>query len=148
MGVGPNYVLDKGLLATGATAFAVGEIGKVVVGSGSFSTTANSVSRATVATTNATAGELLVVVMEDLDTVRLATAKAFIGCRFLGVARVQAGAAVTALSYVTNDGTARAVAVTKAIAGAIPTQVLGIALTGAAAAGAHIDVLLTPGASF
>lgn len=147
MGVGPNYVLDKGLLATGATAFALGEIGKAVVGTGAFVTTANAVSRATTATTNATAGELLVVIMEDLDTVRLGTGKAFIDCRFLGIARVQLGATVTALSYVTNDATARAIAVTKAIAGAIPTQCLGIALTGGTV-GQHVDVLLTPGASF
>lgn len=148
MGVGPNFVLDKPFLATGATAYARAEIAKVQVGSGTFAAVGNAIARATTATTNAVAGELLVVVMEDLDTTRLATAKAVLNCRVLGIARVKAGAAVTALTYVTNDATARAVSVTKAAAGAVPIQVLGIALTGATAAGQEIDVLLTPGASF
>lgn len=148
MGVGQNYVLDKGYLATGATAYATGEIAKATAGSGAFASTLNTVARATTATTNATAAELLVVVMEDLDTVRLGTGKAFINCAILGLARVQVGASVTAGSYVTNDATARAVPVTKATAGAIPTQCLGIAMTGNTTVGGFIDVLLTPGASF
>lgn len=147
MGVGPNYVLDKGFLATGATAYVFGEIVKVVVGTGSFSTTMNSVVRNTTATVLTTADTMLGVVQEDLDTVRLATGKAEVGVRLLGISRVQVGAAVTAGKYVTNDTTARAVAVTKAIAGAQPVPVLGYALTGATAAGQFIDVLLTPGAS-
>lgn len=147
MGVGPNYVLDKGFLATGATAYALGEIGKATLGSGTFGSTVNSVARATTATTLTTAAELLVVVMEDLDTVRLATTKAFIDCRILGIARVQCGATVVGGNYVTNDATARAVQVTRAIAGAQPTQCLGFALSGGTV-GQHIDVLLTPGASF
>lgn len=147
MGVGPNYVLDKGFLATGATAYAFGEIVKVVVGTGTFSTTANAVSRATTATVLGTASELLAVAQEDLDAVRLATGKAFIDCRLLGIARVQCGATVVALDHVTNDATARAISITKAAGGAVPVQQLGIALSGGTV-GQHIDVLLTPGASF
>lgn len=144
MGVGPNYVLDKGLLATGSTAYAQGEIGVVTVGSGTMSSVANSVARAT------TAGEdtLMVVIQEDLDTDRLGTGKAFIDCRLLGIARVLTGGAVAALDRVTNDATARAVTAGQAAAGAQPANVLGIALTTATAAGQFIDVLLTPGASF
>lgn len=147
MGVGPNYVLSKGFLATGSTAYAVGEVAKAAVGSAPFDKTLNTVARATSATTNGTAAELLVVVMEDLDTVRLATTKAFINCQILGIARVQCGATVTAGSYVTNDATARVINVSKAGAGAVPIQVLGLALTGNTV-GLHVDVLLTPGSSF
>lgn len=148
MGMGANYVLDKGALATGATAYAQGEIGKLQANTGSLSTVLNAVARATTATTNATVAELLVVIQEDLDVIRLGFGKAIIDCRILGIARVQVGAAVTAGNFVTNDATARAIAVTKAIAGAVPTQVLGFALSGAAAAGQQIDVLLTPGMSY
>lgn len=147
MGVGPNYGLDKGLRATGATAYAAGEIGKMTVGSGVYAAIANDVARATTATTNAAASEVLVVIMEDLDAVRLATGKAFIDCRLYGIARVQCGATVAALDHVTNDATARAITVAKAAAGAVPIQCLGIALTGGTV-GQHIDVLVIPGMVF
>jgi len=96
MGVGQNYVLDKGFLATGGTAYATGEIAKVIAGAGGFSTTLNSVVRNTTLGVATTADTLWVVVMEDLDTVRLATGKAFINCSMLGLARVLVGASVTA----------------------------------------------------
>lgn len=147
MGVGPQYVLDKGFLATGATAYAFGEIVKLVVGIGNFTTTVNSVVRNTTATVLTTADTMLGVCQEDLDAVRLATGKAEIGVRLMGIARVQTGAAVTVGKFVTNDATARAIAVTKATAGAQPVPVLGYALTGATASGQFIDVLLTPGVS-
>lgn len=146
MGVGPNYVLDKAFLATGATAYATGEIGKVVVGTGSFTTTLNSVQRNTTLVVATTADTLLVAIGEDLDTVRLATGKAFINCRVMGIARVLCGATVTAGKYVTSDATARAINVTKAAAGAQPIPVLGYALTGNTV-GLPIDVLVTPGVS-
>lgn len=147
MGVGPNYVLDKPFLATGATAYAFGEIVKLIAGSGSFSTTANSVVRNTTATVLTTTDVTLAVAQEDLDTVRLATGKAFINCRLMGIARVQCGATVTVGDHVTNDATARAVKATRAAGGAQPIQILGIALSGGTV-GQHIDVLLTPGVSF
>ena len=146
MGVGPQYVLDKGFLATGATAYVFGEIVRAQAGA-VMTTTFNSIARATTATVLTTTAELLGVVQEDLDTVRLATGKAEIGVRLLGIARVLSGAAVTAGTFVTNDATARAVTVTKAAGGAQQTLLLGFALTGATAAGQYIDVLLTPGAS-
>ena len=137
MGVGPNYVLDKGHKATGATAYARGEIVTPT-------NTGLDVARAT------TAGVLtpLYVCMDDLDTVRLATGKAIIDCRMLGIARVLSGAAVTIWNRVTNDNTARAVNATRTAGGTQPVPVLGIALTAATAAGQEIDVLLTPGATW
>src|SRR6266496_1669149 len=137
MGVGQNYVLSKGFLATGATAYLTGEIGLAIVGGGSFTTTMNSVQRA-VAVSGDTG--LLVVIMEDLDTVRLATGKAFINCAIQGIVRVKCGATVVAGSRVRSDATSRAVNVARTVGGPVP--VLGIALTGNTV-GLDIDVLLT-----
>lgn len=141
MGVGQNYVLDKGFLATGATAYVAGNIGALAAGSGSFASTFNTVGLAGLNPTG-----LMVVVMEDLDTVRLATGKAFINCALSGLVRVKCGATVTAGSRVTSDATSRAV--NSAQTGTAPAKnVLGIALTGNTV-GLDIDVLLTPGAVF
>jgi hypothetical protein len=133
MGVGPNYVLDKGHLAQGATAYAFGEL--VVPG-----TVEQSVTRAT------TAGAMFAYVcQEDVDATRIATGKVFVDCRMLGIARVIAGAAVAKSAKLTNDTSARAVTQAGAVGSGAP--VLGIALTAAANAGDQIDVLLTPGAT-
>lgn len=133
MGVGPNYVLDKGFLAQGSTAYAFGE--GVVLG-----TVEQSVARATTALT---VPGFFGVVQEDLDTTRLATGKAFVGVRILGITRAIAGAAIAKGAILINDTSARVVTQ----AGAAGTPVVGIALTAASAAGDHIDVLLTPGAT-
>jgi len=128
MGVGPNYVLNKGLVATGSTAYKFGEL---VVQSGDGTKCAR-------ATTPAAA--VVFVAQEDLDTTRLATGKAVINIATLGMVRVLAGAAVAVGAKLANDATARAVT-----GGAAGTASFGIALTAATAAGQYIDVLLTPG---
>jgi hypothetical protein len=132
MGVGPNYGLGKGFLATGATAYAFGEL--VVPAAGE-----QSIVRATAA------GTFAFVCQEDLDTTRLATGKAFIGVQIAGIARVQAGAAVAKGSKLINDATARAIVQVGVVGSGAP--VIGIALSAAANAGDHIEVLLTPGAT-
>jgi len=134
MGVGPNYGLNKGFLATGATAYATGEI---------VTPTSTEAAVARAATANVTTP--LYVVMEDLDTTRLATGKAIVSCAMGGIVRVQAGAPVAINDRVTNDATARAIPRARTAAGAQLLPVLGIALTAAGAAGDHIDVQLTPG---
>ena len=126
MGVGPNYVLDKGFVATGATAYKFGEC-VALSGDGT------KVARAT------TAATLVGVCYEDLDTTRLATGKAVIEVRLMGIARVLSGAAVAVNALVTNDTTARAVTATAG------QPVLGKALTAATGAGEYIDVLLAVG---
>lgn len=128
MGVGPNYVLDKGLVATGATAYKFGEF-VALSGDGT------KCARAT------TANTAIGVCYEDLDTTRLATGKAVIEVRLLGIARVLSGDAVAVGARVSNDTTARAVTAT---AGA---SCHGVALTAATGAGEYIDVLLSPGAT-
>jgi hypothetical protein len=128
MGVGPNYVLDKGFVATGATAYKLGEL---VIPSGDGTKSA----RATTA-----GAQILGVNYEDCDATKIATGKAVLDTRILGIARVLAGAAVAVNQKVTNDTTARAVP-----GGAAGTVSFGVALTAATAAGQYIDVLLTPG---
>jgi hypothetical protein len=149
MGVGPNYALDKGFLATGATAYAQFEIVRLIVNpNASLNTVMNAIQRETAAVTNATANLMWGVVQEPLDAIKLGTGKAILGTRLMGISRVLTGAAVPLGRFVTSDATARAVAVTRATAGALPTPCLGYALTAASAAGQYIDVLLTPGEAY
>lgn len=132
-----DYVLDKGYIATGATAYVRGELATK-------DSTGKKVSRATVVDVLTQ----IVPVGEDLDTTRLATGKVVINCKVLGVARVLSGAAILVDARVTNDATARAVPRAQTAGGTAPKPVFGIALTPASAAGQEIDVLLTPGALF
>lgn len=83
------------------------------------------------------------ICQEDLDVTRLATGKAIIGVRVIGISRAIAGAAIAKDALLVNDTSARVVTQ----GGAAGTPVLGIALTAATNAGDHIDVLLTPGAT-
>jgi hypothetical protein len=133
MGVGPNYGLDKGFLAQGSTAYQFGEVVRP-------GTVEQSVIRGTVAMT---AAGFAGICQEDLDATRLATGKAIIGVRVLGISRAIAGAAILKDALLVNDTSARVVTQ----GGAAGTPVLGIALTAAANPGDHIDVLLTPGAT-
>lgn len=133
MGVGPNYVLDKGFKAEGSTAYAFGEV--VVPG-----TSEQSVVRATSAGVS-----FGFICQEDVDATRVQTGKVFLDARILGISRAIAGAAVAKGAKLTNDTSARVVTQAGIVGSGAP--VLGIALTAAANAGDHIDVLLTPGAT-
>jgi len=132
MGVGPNYVLDKGHLATGSTAYALGEL---VVASGDGTRCA----RATAA-----GSKVRGVCQETVEVAKVTTGKVVLDVRILGISRVLAGAAVAVEDRVTNDATARAVPV----AGTIGSkESFGVALTAATGPGQYIDVLMTPYAS-
>lgn len=128
MGVGPNYVLDKGFVATGVAAYKLGELVKLS-GDGT-----------KCAKTAAGTDQVLGVCQEDIDASKVTTGKAVIGVRLLGISRVLAGGVVTVGAKLTSDATNRAVT-----GGAAGTPSFGIALTAAGAAGEYIDVLLTPG---
>jgi hypothetical protein len=137
MGVGPNYVLAKGFLAQGSTAYGAGDL--VIAGS-----VEQSVARATSASTLVPLG----VCGEDIDVAKVLTGKAFINVNLLGIARVKCGAAVTKNSRITNDTSARGVAITRAAAGAQPQPCFGIALTATSNANEFFDMLITPGGTF
>jgi hypothetical protein len=133
---GPDHILDKGFVCTGSAAYAFGEA--VVQGS-----TNTSCARAT------SAGSLVLgVCQENVDAVKVTTGKASAGVRILGITRCIAGGAVARGARVTNDTNARAVAVTRAAAGAQPANVFGVALSPASQAGDTFDVLLTPANTF
>lgn len=130
MGVGPNYGLNKGMLAQGSTAYTFGEF--VTPG-----TVEQSVTRATTAD-----APLAFVCTESADAAKVQTGKLIIGCAFLGIVRVVCGAAVAKNDRITNNASAQGIKQTTA--GGV---VHGIALTATTAAGEHFDMLLTPGAT-
>lgn len=78
------------------------------------------------------------VVMENVDVAKVATGKAVVDVRVMGIARVTAGAAITIGAEVSTSTTG------KAITAATTSRVAGIALQAAAADNDQIDVLLTP----
>ena len=129
MGVGPNYVLNKGHVATGSTAYKFGEL---VTSSGDGTKCA----RATVA-----ASKLRGVCQEDIDAGKVTTGKAVIDIALLGIVRVLAGAPINVEDRLTNDSTARAVPVASSVG---LKESFGVALTAATAAGQFVDVLITP----
>jgi hypothetical protein len=133
MGVGPNYVLDKGHVATGSAAY---KAATLVVSAGDGTQIANV----------GTAGVVCRgVVMETCDVAKVTTGKAVLDVRMLGIARVIAGTggvSVDSKCTVSATGTAVKVGTTAATV----YNIVGIALT-AAAAGAQFDMLLTPGLS-
>jgi hypothetical protein len=133
---GPDHILDKGFTTTGSTAYAFGEA--IVQGS-----TNTSCARASVANSL-----VLGVCQENLDATKVTTGKAAANVRILGITRVIAGGAVARGARVANDVNARGVAQARAVAGAQPANVFGVALSPASQAGDTFDVLLTPGATF
>lgn len=136
MGVGPNYVLNKGFLAQGSVAYASGEL--VIAGSVEQS----------VAKAGATTLFPLGVCTEDIDIAKVSTNKAFVGVALLGIVRVKCGAAVAKNARITSDASARGVTITRAAAGAQPQPCFGIALTATSNANEFFDMLLTPGGSY
>lgn len=134
MGVGPNYVLDKGYLVQGVTGIVFGEL--AVEG-----TVEQSSLRA------GAAGDVIGVYQETVDAVRVTTGKVFAGVRLLGISRVLCGGVIAKGDRLAADGTARAVVSARSIAGAQPARVFGRAMT-AGTVGTYVDVLLTPGATY
>jgi hypothetical protein len=132
---GANYVLDKGFLATGGSvAYATGELVKFAA--------ASVLQPAQVVKTSSQGEAVLGVVTEDLDAAKVATGKAIVGVRLLGIAKVIIG---TAASVVLGSPlTAKATVATAELA-ATGDVVFGIAMQAPAADGDIIDVLLTPG---
>jgi hypothetical protein len=130
MGTGPNYVLDKGMLAQGVAAYVAARF--VQTG-----TVEQSVKLITAVNQRAVG-----VCQENVDATRVATGKVFVDTRLMGIARVEVGAvAITKDMRVAPDATG------KAIVSVAATCVAGVALS-AGQPGEHIDVLLTPGMPF
>jgi hypothetical protein len=139
---GPNYVLDKGFYVdAAATNVAFGRWCKFATGTTGDKVTTSAATAA--ANPPAVADFLVGVYQETLDAAKVATGKATIGVRMMGITRMVAGAAVTIGSRVTSDSTGRAIAAAPTAGQSFWSG--GIALTAAAAANDVIDVLLTPG---
>jgi len=129
---GANYVLDKGFTAlstynassvNGVQAFRLVKI-----------TAQDQIDLNVLATTIS-----IGVVQEDVDVAKVATGKAVVDVRILGISKVVAGAAISIGVEVMSDTSGRVItAVTAA------NRTVGLALQAAAAAGDIIDVLLVP----
>lgn len=134
MGQGPNYVLSKGFVAGGSSAYALGQVvtldGDQLV---NLAVTAND-------------SPIIGLVMEDVDAAKVATGKVVIGVAIMGIAKGLAGASVSRGDRLVNEVTTARV-ITQAGTDNVATPVLGIALEDAAD-GELFDVLLTPGNTF
>ena len=133
MGTGPNFVLDKGFIANGTTAYAVGEAVAI-------DTAVQSMKRATVV---ATATDVIMVCMEACDASKLTgnAGKVALRARMLGTARVKLGANATKGARMTNN--VSAAFVVQATAGG---PVAGVLLE-SGSTGDLVEMLLTPGAT-
>jgi hypothetical protein len=127
MGVGPNYVLDKGMLVQGSAAVVQGTLYQM-------GTVDQSVTPHTAVNQRAFG-----VAQENVDAARVATGKVFADFRVLGIARVICGAAVAKGARVSPDAAGKAIT---SVGSSIPA---GIALSATSNANEHLDVLLTPG---
>jgi Uncharacterized conserved protein (DUF2190) len=137
---GPNMVLDKGFkIAAAATNVEFGRFCKWNAG-----TTGDTVTTSAAPANPAVAADFIVgVYQETLDATKVATGKATLNVRMLGIARMRSGGAVPIGTPVTSDATGRAVS---ALAGTNLRWYSGIAMTAATGQDQFIDVLLTPGA--
>jgi hypothetical protein len=127
---GPNFVLDKGYVAAGAI-----NIYRAV----EIAPTAETVTQC-----NAVNDRVLGISQDEISAAD-ATNGRVANIRLLGISRCIAGAAIAAAgALVTIDASGRVV--TSPTAVGTVYAVVGVVLQTAAAAGDHVDVLLTPGA--
>jgi hypothetical protein len=130
--MGPNFILDKGFRVTTTTAskFRVCQLTDI-------EDSALATSGAQIPLGIYQEGPYE---QQDVDDGRIGQV------RILGISRAVAGAAIALNARLTVDGQGRVI--TAAPAAGVNVNVVGIALVDADQAGDHIDVLLTPGASF
>jgi hypothetical protein len=134
--MGPNYVLDKGFLVDASAVSADFKTARLVKYLAS-DTTGKTVTSFTAANVDAVG-----VLMETLDAAKVSTGKATVAVRMLGIARIEASAAIALGARVAATANGRIAT------GASTNPTVGIAMSTAAASGDHVDVLLTPGANF
>ena len=128
MSTGPNFVLDKGFLAQGSAAY---QYGQTVT----FGTVPQSCAAIAVANTY-----VLGICQENIDASRVATGKAFINVRMMGVSRALVGAAVVKGDPLTPDGTGRLIKQTTA-----GGKFYAVALEDQATVGGFTEVMLING---
>lgn len=131
-----QYVIDKGYLVDSAAVAADFKFARLCKFLAS-DTTGKTVTSFTAASVDAVG-----VIQETLDAAKISTGKATVGVRLLGIARIEASAAIAVGARVAATANGRIVT------GATTVPCVGIALTPAAAAGDHVEVLLTPAANF
>lgn len=127
--MGPNFVLDKG--------FKVGAASSATFGYACELNTADTTGGGVILA--AGTNRVLGVFQETLDAAKVATGKATVDVRIMGITRGVTNGVIAMNAPVFVDATGAFVA-----AGAAGTKQAGIALTASAGAGGVIDVLLTP----
>jgi len=127
---GPNFVLDKGYAAGGA----IRQFRCVELGASEVVTEANA------------ANDVVWGICQEEVSAGDATNGRVADIRLMGISRCIAGAAITIGARVTTDNQGRVVPSPVAV-GTVYPQV-GLACQAAAAAGDHVDVMLTPGVPF
>lgn len=127
---GPNYVLDKGFIVDAAATgvdFGLGVINDDTPGK-------------EVRLPSAANQVIFGVAQETIDDAKIATGKAVVNVRMLGITRAVAGAAITVRAEVTVTTAGKFIP-----AATTGHRVVGIALSPAAADNDHFNMLLTPG---
>ena len=141
-GAGSNFVLDKGylVLSTYNSSAAAGVL--------AFRCVAVHATTGTIDLNATATARNLGVVQENLDVAKVATGKAIVDVRLLGITKLRVAdtpGSIVIGSMVSASGTAgNSGGVKLAVATNIPIGVV-VGITGTIAAGDLIDVLLTPG---
>ena len=139
---GTDHLLSKGLLCTGNAAYVLGQCVVPVTGT---TLDPNQMVQATVAAGAALAGTPLGLCQENIDLVKVQTAKAYATVAIAGVAFGIAGGAIAMGAAVIPSGTTAGQLISATV-GTTGRPQVGVALSPATNAGDIFTVLLTPGA--
>lgn len=136
---GMNYVLAKGFLATGSSAYVRGQLVKFATGT--------TLQPAQIVGSTASNDAIAGVTLEALDAAKVTTGKASIGVQMMGIAEVVfgGGSAVAVGAKVMPGTTGGSNAGQCILAATSLNTVVGIALTAPSTQGDYFSILLTPG---
>jgi hypothetical protein len=135
--MGPNYGIDKGFVVDPAATVANVAFGRAV----KFGTSNTQITSVT-----ATTDQPIGVSQMTLDSAKVATGKATLDVRMIGLSRCIAGASFSRGVRLTIDNQGRVVAA--APGAGTNVGLVGLALSPASAAGDQVDVLLMIGSTF
>jgi hypothetical protein len=138
---GTDHMLSKAFLCTGNAAYLLGQCVVPVAGS---TLDPNQMVQATVAAGAALAASPLGLCQENIDLVKVQTAKAYAAVAISGIAFALADGAIAVGAAVIPSGTTAGRLITATV-GTTGRPQVGVAMTAAVNAGDVFTVLLTPG---
>jgi hypothetical protein len=139
---GTDHVLSKGYLCTGAAAYILGQCVVPVTGS---TLDPNQMVIATTGAGAAAAISPIGLVQENVDLVKVQTAKAYATVAIAGIAFGIADGAIAIGAYVKPSGTTAGRLITQAVGAYGQFPIVGWAASPAVNAGDIFTVMLTPG---